>query len=154
MNPDYEKQLEEQIDRELKRLPELSAPNTLAARVMQAIELRASLPWYRQPWQMWPAPWRFATLAFLLLSFGGLFVASWRLTQAAGVANVVQEVGELFSGVHVIWNVANALCGALMTVIKQLGSVMLIGILVGVLLAWAMCLGVGTVCVRLALARR
>ena len=37
MNPDYDKQLEAAISRELKAMPELAAPGGLANRVMRVI---------------------------------------------------------------------------------------------------------------------
>lgn len=154
MNTEYEKRLEERIDRELKELPELRAPTTLAARVMQAVEARARVPWYRQSWEMWPAPVRISALIFLLASFGGLCFASWQLTRAAGFANAMQEVGEMFSGFTLLWNIGSAVLSAAVLAVKQLGTGILITLLMGVLLAWAMCLGLGTICVRLALARR
>ena len=58
MNPDYDKQLEAAISRELKALPELAAPAALASRVMAAIEQRARVPWYRRSWQTWPVALR------------------------------------------------------------------------------------------------
>ena len=60
MNSEYEKRLEAEIERELKGLPELTAPGTLVSRVMAAIEQRADRPWYRQPWQAWPVALRAA----------------------------------------------------------------------------------------------
>ena len=42
MNSDYERNLEAQIDRELRALPDLRAPAALHSRVMAAIERKAS----------------------------------------------------------------------------------------------------------------
>ena len=154
MNLDYERQLELEIDRTLKGLPELEAPRTLSARVAAAIAQRAAVPWYRQSWQVWPAGWRVAALVLLLGSFGGLCVASWQLTRAAGFSNAVQEVTQLFSGVSAIWNALNALAGALLLVLKHLGTGFLIAICLAAGLGYAMCLGLGTAFVRLAFAQR
>lgn len=154
MNSEYEKQLEREIDRELKSLPELSAPGTLARRVMTAIEQRHELRWYNQPWPSWPLALRVAALALLLTMFGGLCVASWQLTKAAGVSAAAQEVADLFSGLATLWNIVNVLLGAVVVVFKHLGTVFIIacGLIVGI--GYAVCVGLGTACVRLALARR
>lgn len=154
MNTEYEKILEQRIDRELKALPELAAPRDLARRVRLALEARAALPWYRQPWQMWPAPVRAATLVFLLAGFGSLCFASYQLTRAAGLANAWLEVRGLFAGFDVIWQVANALGSALAFAFKRLGTGILLGCLAATALAWAACVGLGTMWVKLALARR
>jgi hypothetical protein len=154
MNPDYERNLERQIDRALKALPELPAPNTLCARVMAAVAARQALPWYRQPWQNWSLTWRAVSMTFLLLSFGGFCVAAWQLTQAAGYTAAMAEVKQVFSGIGLIWHTVEVLLGALVLVCKQLGTAFMIGCLVAVGIGYAICVGLGTVCVRLALAHR
>src|SRR5213075_540057 len=98
MNPEYEKNLEAQIDRALKELPDLVAPSRLLPRVLETIARRHSLPWYRQPWQMWPAAVRVATMIFLLASCGALCAACWQLTRAAGFSAASQELAQSFSG--------------------------------------------------------
>ncbi len=154
MNSEYEKQLELEIDRALKGLPELEAPRGLMPRVMAAIERRAALPWYRQPWQEWPLALQTVSMLILLGSFGGLCVASWQLTRAAGFTLAMQEVGQLFSGIAVIWNILTVLVGAVVLVLKHLGTPVLAGCLVAVGLGYAICVGLGTLCVRLAFARK
>ncbi len=57
MNPEYEKQLEVDIDQHLRELPELRAPEGLILRVMQELARRAALPWYQQSWERWPVVW-------------------------------------------------------------------------------------------------
>src|SRR5262249_40733510 len=99
MNSEYEKNLEQQIDRTLKRLPDLAAPASLLPRVMETIARRHALPWYHQPWQMWPAALRACTLVLLLASCGALCVACWQLTRAAGFAAASQELAQTFYGV-------------------------------------------------------
>jgi hypothetical protein len=154
MNSEHERELELQIDRELKRLPELSAPGTLVRRVMAAVEQRRALRWYNQPWQNWPVALRIGALALLLTMFGGLCVASWQLTKAAGVSAAAQEVAGLFSGLTTIWNTINVLLGAVVVVAKHLGTGFIIGCALIVGMGYAVCVGLGTAYVRLAFARR
>ena len=44
MKPDPEYELERQVDRVLKRLPEIPAPRTLMPRVLAMVRTRAELP--------------------------------------------------------------------------------------------------------------
>jgi hypothetical protein len=154
MNSEYERELELQIDRELKALPELDAPSTLSARVLMAIEQRRSLSWYSQPWQNWPLALRVSALALLSVMFGGLCVASWQLTRAAGMSAAMQEVAGLFSGLTTIWNLINVLLGAVLLVVKHLGTGFMIGLVLLAATGYALCVGLGTAWLRLAMARR
>lgn len=154
MNPEYEKDLEARIDAALKALPELEAPASLLPRVLQTIARRSAVPWYRQPWQMWPAALRVATLIVLLTGAGALCVAGWQLTRAAGVTAVEQELAQTFSGITGLWNALNALLGALVLVVKHLGTGFLVAGGAAVAFGYAICVGLATACVRLAWARR
>lgn len=154
MNPQYDKELELDIDGALKQLPELQAPPTLCRRVLAVLEQRRAQRWYNQPWQNWPKPLRLGALALLSLLFGGLCFASWRLTRAAGVSAALEEVATAFSGLTTLWNLLNVLLGAVVLVFKHLGTAFTIGCIVMAGLGYATCLGLGTAWVRLAFARR
>jgi hypothetical protein len=154
MNPDYDKQLEVEISRELKALPELAAPAALVDRVMAAIEQRATVPWYRRSWQTWPAALQTASLVVLLALFGGLCLAGWELSQAEAATRVVHRVGEWFSGLSVIGNTLNVLANAAALAVKKLGTGFIIACLVLAGLGYALCVGLGTVYYQLAFARR
>lgn len=154
MNPDYEKRLEAEIQRQLEGLPDLPAPVTLATRVMSRVGARLSLPWYRRPWPLWPTPMQAVLLILLLGLFGGLCFASWKLMQADSLTASLHRLGGWFSAFGALWGAFTALLGAIVIVIKQLGTGFIIGCLVAIGLGYALCLGLGSFCVRLALARR
>jgi hypothetical protein len=154
MNSEHERELELEIDRELKCLPDLDAPSALVRRVMLAIEQRHSLRWYNQPWQNWPLALRIAALALLSAMFGGLCVASWQMTRAAGMSAAMQEVAGLFSGLTTIWNIISVLLGAVVLVAKHLGTWFMVGVVAFAGLSYALCVGLGTAWLRLAMARR
>ena len=154
MNSDYEKQLESEVDRQLKALPPLVAPATLVARVLAVIENRAVLPWYRQSWPVWPLALRAVSLLILLGGFGALCFAGWEVSQAPSVLAAGHRIAGWFSGMNTVWNAMNALGGAVVVVAKHLGTGFIIGCLAAVALGYALCLGLGTVYVRLAFARR
>jgi hypothetical protein len=154
MNPDYDKQLEAAISRELKALPELAAPGMLASRVMAALEQRARVPWCRRSWQRWPVAWQAAALVVLLVLFGGLCLAGWELSQAEATTFALHRVGEWFSGLSMIENTFNVLVSAAVLVVKKLGTGFIVTCLVAAGIGYAMCVGLGTVYFRLAFAKR
>jgi hypothetical protein len=154
MNFDQEKRLESEIDRELKALPELLAPGTLILRVMRAIEMRLNLPWYRQAWQRWPIGLQTISLLVLLALFGGLCFGGWKLTQLEGFSSAMHHAGSWFAGFGALWHALVALLNALLLTLKQVGTGFLIASFAALALAYALCISLGTVYVRLGMARR
>jgi len=154
MKPEYDEELEAMIDRELKGLPELPAPDVLASRVMSAIGNRAKVAWYRQPWQMWPAALRLGSLVLLLALFGGLCLAGWRLAQGEAFIGATHEFGRWLSSVSALGNTLSVLLGAVVLAAKQLGTGLIVAVLAAVAIGYLICLGLGTVCVRIAFAQR
>ena len=152
MDSDYEKRLEAEIERELSGLPDLTAPSTLVARVMRAVEGRASVSWYRRPWLAWPLTLRAASLTALLALFGGICFAGWEWSHA-GPDFVSHRFSSWLSGFGVLWNVVSALIGALGLALNQLGPVVLVAYLAALTFGCATCLGLGTLCLRLAVAQ-
>lgn len=154
MKPEYEKQLEREIDRELKALPELPAPPGLTARVRLTIERRAEQAWYRQPWQMWSTALRAASLALLLVLFAGLCLLGVWLGHSDILVGAAGRLSPLLASVSAGGNALNALWGAGVLAVKQVGTGLLWAGAVALVIGYGMCLGLGTMCVRLALARR
>jgi len=154
MNPDYYQQLEAAISRELKALPELAAPGSLASRVMAAIEQRARVPWYRRSWQTWPVALQAASLMVLLALFGGLCLGGWRLSQTETATLALHRAGEWLFGLGVIQNTFSVLVNAAVAVVKKLGTGVIAACLIAAGIGYAMCIGAGTVYFRLAFARR
>ncbi len=138
----------------LKGLPELEAPATLQSRVLAAIKRREATPLYQLPWQAWRPEWRMASLALLLCAFGGLCFAGWQLTRVAGFEMASAEVGHVFSGLGLVWNVLTALGTAGGLVIEHLGTPVILASIVLIGFGYALFLALGTLYFRLALARR
>jgi hypothetical protein len=151
MNPEYDNELEAQIDRELKSLGELRAPVTLAPRVLRAIEQRAARPWYQRAWQTWPAGLQAVSLVMLLAMFGGLCFGAWTLTHSGAGEAAMQEAGEWFSALDTISRTLTVLADAASLSVHQLGTGVIAGCLAVLIMAWIACVGLGTMCVRLAL---
>ena len=154
MSSEYEKRLESEIDRELRALPELIAPHSLFLRVMAAIESRLNLPRYRQSWQGWPLALRAVSLLILLGLFGGLCFATCEFLHTEAFAAVMQGPMTWLSGLGAILHAVSVVLGGLVLAVKQLGTAVIIGCLVALGLGYAMCVGLGTVYLRLALSRR
>ncbi len=154
MNSNYEKDLELEIDRELKNLSELRAPSTLAARVMAAIQTPAHAPWYRRSWQAWPVWVQYLSLGTMLALFAAVGFELWKLQQYAAMSRPAHEVAGWFAVAGALWNAVSAVFSALVFVVKQFGTGIIIGCLAGLALAWATCLGLGTFWLRLAFSRR
>jgi hypothetical protein len=66
----------------------------------------------------------------------------------------IQKVGGWFSGVTAIWTALNALAGVIVALIKQLNTAVVIAFMIAAGLGYAIFLGLGTMYVRLALAKR
>src|SRR5215472_5113288 len=154
MNFDYEKRLETAVDRELRQLPELLAPQALVLRVMKAIEARLGLPWYRQSWLMWSPALRTVSLVILVTLFAGICFGTWKLTHLESYTAAVQPVGSWFAGFGAIGHATAALLGALVLAVKQRGTGFLVAIFAALAFGYALCVGLGTVYLRLGLARR
>ena len=153
MDPDYEKLLEADIDRELKSLPELEAPRTLAPRVMRAIAARASAASHRRAWSSWPLALRLASLAALLALFGGLCYALWAVPQTAPVAGAVTECGRWLSWAGVVWRAVSSLPGIAYNILSHLDTRLLVGGIAMVALAYATCIALAAGSFRLARAQ-
>jgi hypothetical protein len=154
MNSNDDQQLESAIRRELKALPELTVPVSVANRVRAAIELRRNVPWYRRAWVTWPAALRMASLAAMLALFGGLCLAGRELSHAEPVSQTAHQIGQWFSGLNTFGSVLNILAGSVALVVKKLGTTFIIACLVAAGLGYAIFLGLGTVYFRLAFAKR
>jgi uncharacterized membrane protein len=154
MSLEYEKKIEVEIDRELKSLPDVVAPATLVARVMAAIELRKALPWFRRAWHTWPGSLQGVFLVTMVALIGGICFGVWEGTHTATFALGVHKVSGWFSGLSAIYTTLNVLAGAIVAMIKQINSTVLIAFLCAAGLGYALFLGLGTVYFRLAFAKR
>jgi hypothetical protein len=135
-------------------MPHRPAPHTLAARVMNALQSPVPSPWYRQAWQDWPLPLRAASFVIMATLFASLCFGGWKLSHLETLQTMAHRAANSFSGLAAIANVLNALVGSFLLVVKQLGTGFMVGCLAALALSYAMCVGLGTVYVRLGLARR
>jgi len=154
MDPDYEQKLEAAVRRELNTLGELSAPPGLETRILRAIEQRATAPWHRQAWTNWPQPLRFASVMVLLVAFGGLCFGAWYFTHTTAFATAWESVSGALSGFDLFRRTLKLLANSIELAFTSLGPVFIAGIAVMLASAYALCIGLGTIYVRLAFGRR
>jgi hypothetical protein len=136
MSPEHEKQLELEIQRELKALPELPAPVTLAGRVMKALAQQRAAPWYCRPWMMWPVALRVVSLALLLAFSCGIWFGAMELWASPPVTVLVREMGRWFSGASALWRSFEMLVGILVGYATSLKPAVIAGVLAAVALAY------------------
>jgi hypothetical protein len=75
--------LQRLLDRTLRDLPPRRAPASLEARILNELERRAALPWWRRSFMHWPAPARIAFLVTCTALVALVFVVG-----AAGVTSL------------------------------------------------------------------
>jgi hypothetical protein len=83
--------LEQRVDRELRRLPAPRAPHTLLPRVLAAVEAWVNRPWYTRAWFTWPLGWQVASVALVALAFVGV----WMLPPAPSSVVVTTNAGRV-----------------------------------------------------------
>src|SRR5262245_52441719 len=138
MSLEYEKRLEAEVDRELKALPELRAPETLVLRVLRAIEARANLPWFRRAWQTWPTGLQAVSFIALACAFAGLCLAGWQISEA-GSSLASQRLAVPVAVISALWGAIQTVAGAATVAFKGLGSGFITGCIVAALLGYALC---------------
>jgi len=153
MSLEYHRELEAEIDQELKGLPELEAPSTLITRV-HAVIRGSVLPWYRQSWASWSWPLQAVSFAFLAAIFGGLCFGSWKLSQTESVHALLEQPMRWLSTAGMLGHAMNLVFSSLVLAAKGLSTGLLLTVLAGLAFGYIMCFGLGTVYFRLALARR
>jgi hypothetical protein len=149
MSSDFEKELETRIDAELGALGDLTAPATLAPRVMRTLEQRAMRPWYRQSWSTWPRGLQWASFLSLLAMFTALVTSAWVLADSSAGQGSAALVEGWLKGAEVVLKVIEVLQTALVLSAQHLGTWVLAGCLALMAAMWVACIGLGTVYVRL-----
>lgn len=154
MKPNPENELAALVDRELKSLPPLHAPPTLAPRILAAIAACTEVPWYRRAWQTWPLALQGSSLAVLLALFGTLCFGGWKFSQSEAVVATAGKASGVLSVFELAFRTLGVLRDAGVQVIQHIGPGYVIGFAVMALTAYAVCLALGSACVRFAFARR
>jgi hypothetical protein len=118
MRPTPESELEQTLDRELRGLPDRIAPETLIPRVLACLAQRERAPWWRKSFAYWPWP---ARMLFLVTSSGLaalLLYFTWGLSTGATFGALSSEVRDLAADFELSRDLAVALGGAAVTLVK------------------------------------
>ena len=83
--------LEQRVDRELRRLPAPRAPHMLLPRVLAAVEAWVNRPWYTRAWFTWPLGWQVASVALV----AAVFIGVWLLPPAPPSVVVTTNAGRV-----------------------------------------------------------
>lgn len=95
--------LDDLLDRELKRLPGPRAPQTLLPRVLAATVERDEHAPEATGWFTWPLSWRLASVTIVAM----LVYGAWWLLSAppGGVSDAARTAGETATVARVVWDV-------------------------------------------------
>jgi hypothetical protein len=148
MDPQYEKQLEACVRRELDALGELPAPPALANRIMQRLTTQPAAPWYRRAWPTWSQGLRFASLLVLFAAFSGMCFGIVALVQ---VITTHELTSGWISDVQALWRTAGVLGSIGCSFYDLLSTTTIVTGLALLFTAAVICFGVGSVCIRFAL---
>lgn len=145
---------EQELDQELKALPDHTAPPALIRGVLGKIHKRESLPWHRRPWLTWPVGLRTLSLATLSIVTVLVGVVVCQLAQSAPATALFGRMTSVGAMAGILWDTLGVLAGAAVLSVKQLGTGFLVAVLTFAACSYALCIGAGTLVVRFALARR
>ena len=154
MNEHNERQLEQLVHRELRRLPDLQAPETLVHRVMLAVHANERRPWWQRPWLTWPRSAQLISFALCAATVAGLVYVGAVGLRAMGIGSPLDKLWGWISSLAPLWDWLVTLANALALVLQKAGQPYLL-IALGVAAAmYLLCLASGTACYRLAFNRR
>ena len=149
MNKMTPEELEKFIHRELRGLPVRPAPSTLEARVLAAIEHRASIAWYHKSWSYWPAAVRALFLAAITGLAGAAIAAFYLFMQGAPLAQAWTEVSSRLSIFTRLYGAAAWTVNFLSQIVGSIPPLWLYGSLAFVGALYALFFGLGAATYRM-----
>ena len=154
MSDREEQDLERWAQRELRGLPLVSAPSTLVPRVLAALEARAHLPWWQCSLWTWPLAARAAFFVMALATIGALAYFGRGLGESWSTESLAETAQAKLGVLAPLWSLLAALVNAAATMVDSLGpNARWIGVGLAVAM-WFACVGIGSLCYRVALNRR
>ncbi len=153
MDNNNDTQLEAAVDRLLRGLPPLRAPETLIPRVMAAVMPAARLHWYRRPWQTWPVALQLGSLAVALAFCAGLSIGIEEFVHALRWTYVAAQVNSMLGVLSAVYQAISTLADAFSLVLRRVSTGWLVACGALALLSYGACVGLGTIFARLAWVR-
>jgi len=142
-------QLEKAIHRELRGLPELKAPETLLHRVMLSVHERERARW-RRSWMNWPFGLQAGSLIVLLFSAGLVSYLAGAAWDGVNAASMWQRAVMSLAWLQPFWEILVAISNTILVVLRAANQNLILIGAGALVLAYLMCVGLGTVCVRIA----
>ena len=154
MSEREERDLEQWTQRELRGLPLVPAPTSLVPRVLAALETRTHLAWWRGSLWTWPLTARAAFFVMALATVGALVYFGRGVGESWSTESLAQAAQTKLAVLEPLWSLLAAFVNAGTTMVDSLGpNARWIG--VGLALAmWFACVGIGSLCYRVAVSRR
>ncbi len=147
-------QLERLMHGELRKLPELRAPETLVHHVMLAVYAKERQPWWQRPWLNWPPAAQWISSALFAATLAALIYFGAQAWQLAGIGNPLDRIWMWVLSLAPLWDWLVAQLNAVVLVLQKGGQKYLfIGLAVATTM-YLFCVATGTVCYRLAFNRR
>jgi len=151
MSHQFQDPLAREIDRRLRELPVIKAPQQLIPQVLAAIQAQSCQPWWKRSWLCWPTGIRFG---FLFVCFALVAAIGYGVSQIPATSLVTAPLTEAtswFGFLKPLVAVVTALSNALVLLIRAGGQVFLWSLAAVAALMYLTCVGLGTVCYRVAL---
>jgi hypothetical protein len=149
MNDRNEGRWDQLLDRELKTLPDMAAPETLLVRIMGAVRERSVQPWWHRSWQSWPPGLQGVALFMLLATTGAVCYLGAVAVDEIRLFGLATVLGSWFESLDLI----STMWRAGMLMFKAGGQPLLLLTLLLVLGLYISCVGLGTACTRMLLNR-
>jgi len=150
MDNESQKPLEELIHRELSKLPELQAPDTLIQRVFASIQAEEAKPWWQRPWTTWPTQARIVAWP-VMLATAAMFILGvpWLINLASGPMR--SDLSAAFAKfLNPTVELALSLGSTLFTAAEKTHYHWFIGVAAVIAVMYLSCIGIGTLCFRVA----
>src|SRR5437868_2603400 len=119
MENDSEMKLGELIHRELMKLPELNAPESLIATVLTRLEERRRC-WWQHPRGAWPVLARIISVPLIVLCIGSFIFGVSRALKAEALAWAIAKVADLLEPLAPAWDFGMALANALLLTLRSI----------------------------------
>jgi hypothetical protein len=144
MQPEIDQDLERVIHQELRKLPPVKAPEMLSVRVLATVRAQAALPWWQRSIWHWPSAVRTAFLIVLAVIVAAITSSTWWagdvVARGAGVfTESTQPLMTLGNAFVLVWK-------------TFLHNIALFALAFSGML-YLLCVGAGTMFVRLAVRR-
>lgn len=149
MSAEYEKKLEERIHRELAKLPERRAPEGLSRSILQAIEARNALPWWRKSFAHWPRGGQtvFMTCACAVVALAIFGV--WKIWPQELISGIPAQAANAVEPIRPFWSALESLARAVILIGKAVGNPVLLAGAAALFVLYAACAGMGLAWLRI-----